>query len=288
MSKGPLIRILGALRNEPWAIRASALDEMIRLAERREVEIEAMRPAPLPHALSRQMERETWETPKPYVRDGVMVIPVVGPLFAYASWLNDLCGAMSYDMLAQAFNDGLNNPKVRAILFVHDSPGGQVTGCGEFADMIFRARGTKPIVNYVNGSCCSASYWVAAPGDGIVVAPTAMVGCLGVAGSIRDTSEAEKKIGIRTIEIVSTQTPHKRPDPKTDEGFAQLLRMIDSTAEVFLGDVAKYRGVDRKAVDSRFGKGAVFVGAEAVAAGLADDVGTFEDVLATLVDAASD
>ena len=43
MSKGPLIRILGALRNEPWAIRASALDEMIRLAERREVEIEAMR-----------------------------------------------------------------------------------------------------------------------------------------------------------------------------------------------------------------------------------------------------
>lgn len=288
MSKGPLIRILGALRNEPWAIRASALDEMIRLAERKDVEFEALRPQAPPSAISRQMERETWQNPTPYVRDGILIIPVVGPLFAYASWLNDICGAMSYDTLANAFTEGVNNPKVRGVMFVHDSPGGQVTDCGEFANMIYQARGTKPIISYVNGSCCSASYWLASAGDGIVVSPTSMVGCLGVAGSIRDTSEAEKKIGIRTIEIVSTQTPHKRPDPKSDEGFAQLLKMIDSTAEVFLSDVATYRGVDRKTVDAKFGKGAVFVGAEAVAAGLADDVGSFEDVLAALVDASND
>lgn len=285
MSKLPLIRVLGALRNEPWAIRKDALVEMIKLAERQDVILDALRPhAPerQRHALSRQMEREVWDTDKPYVRDGIQVIPVVGPLFAYASWLNEICGAVSYDTLAHVFNEAVANPKIKAIVFLHDSPGGQVTDCGELAEMIFNARSIKPIIAYVNGSCCSASLWLAAATSGITVSPTAVIGCLGVAGTIVDVSEAQKKMGIREIEIVSTQTPYKRPDPKTDEGFNQLLAMIDATAEVFLDDVARFRGVDRATVDSRFGKGDVFVGKHAVTAGLADDVGTFEQVMDSL------
>lgn len=285
MTKGPLIRIVATLRTEVWAIQAGALEEMIRRAERMPVEFNALLPgdpARKRNALSRQMERDSWSAARPYVRDGVAVIPILGPIMAYASWLNDLCGVTSYDVIADAFNTAVADASVKAVLFAIDTPGGMVTDCPELAEMIRNARGTKPIIAHVSGLCCSAGYWLASACDEIVVASTAVTGCLGVAMSVTDTSALEKAAGIKTIEIVSTQTPYKRPDVTTDDGRAQVLRMIDATAEVFLDDVALNRGVDRKVVDAKFGKGDVFVGKAAIEAGLADACHSFEHVIGEL------
>jgi ClpP class serine protease len=302
MTKGPLIHVASALRGQPWAITQPALSEMLRIADRAPVNIQALAPkmdrmqrqsrkgatalrpraGKAPGALSRDMQRDAWDADRPYIRDGVAVIPIVGPLFAYASWLTDLCGAMSYDVIADSFFTALDNDKVKAILFSIDSPGGQVTDCSELAAMIAGARGTKPVLAYVGGACCSAAYWLASATDGIVVSSTAMLGCLGVVGTIRDTRAAEEKLGIKSYEIVSSQTPNKRPDVATDDGYSQILAEITDLADVFLNDVATYRGVTRQVVDDQYGKGAVFIGRKAVTAGLAEDVGSFEAVLESL------
>jgi len=301
-NKGPLIHVAAALRGQPWAITETALGEMLRIADRAPVNIQSLAPkmdrmqrqsrkgsAALPGkakrsigALSREMTRDAWDVDRPYVRDGVCVIPIIGPLFAYSSWLTDICGAMSYDVIADSFSRALDNDKIKAILFMIDSPGGQVTDCAELAAMIAGGRGRKPIVAYVGGACCSAAYWLASATDGIVASSTAMVGCLGVVGTMRDMRGAEEKLGIKTYEIVSSQTPNKRPDPATEAGYEQILTEITDLAAVFLADVAMYRDVDLKVVNDNYGQGAVFIGQKAVAAGMVEEIGTFEAVLEQL------
>jgi capsid assembly protease len=70
----------------------------------------------------------------------------------------------------------------------------------------------------------------------------------------------------------------------TDSGRAAIQAIADDTAAVFIAQVAAYPGLSTEVVGSeQFGQGAVFIGAKAVDAGLADEVATFDDVFAELV-----
>jgi hypothetical protein len=83
-------------------------------------------------------------------------------------------------------------------------------------------------------------------------------------------------------EIVSAQSPNKRPDVTTGEGRALMQEMVDAHAQVFIDDVAAFRGMTSDAVISDWNGGAVFIGAQAVERGMADSVGTMEEVIAGL------
>jgi ClpP class serine protease len=143
-------------------------------------------------------------------------------------------------------------------------------------------RGKKPIVAYVGGMGASAAYWIASAADKIVAAPTAQLGSIGVIATYTDDRKAQEASGKTAISIVSSQSPKKNPDPSTDDGRAQIQQRIDAMARVFIGSVAENRGVSAAKVIADFGKGDVFVGADAVAAGLADEIGNFEAVVAEL------
>ena len=127
-----------------------------------------------PEAIAKEMGRDMKNTYAVSTRGGVAVIPVTGPLFRHANLLTAICGATSYELLAQDFNKALNDPNISAILFDVDSPGGEVNGCSELADMIYKARGKKPIIAYASGSCCSGAYWIASACDKIMAADTAI------------------------------------------------------------------------------------------------------------------
>ena len=87
-----------------------------------------------PEAIAKEMGRDMKNTYAVSTRGGVAVIPVTGPLFRHANLLTAVCGATSYELLAQDFNKALNDPNISAILFDVDSPGGEVNGCSELAD----------------------------------------------------------------------------------------------------------------------------------------------------------
>ncbi|MBQ8436034.1 MAG: S49 family peptidase, partial [Alphaproteobacteria bacterium] len=162
------------------------------------------------------------------IRDGIAVIRVSGPLFRYANLFTKICGATSYELLAQDFNKALQDINIKGILLDVDSPGGEVNGCSEIADMIFNARGKKPIMTYASGYCCSGAYWIASACDKILASDTAILGSIGV------VSIFEKDDENKTIEIVSSQSPNKRPNINTDEGRAKIQARIDELAEVFI------------------------------------------------------
>lgn len=80
-------------------------------------------------------------------------------------FLTYVLGGTALDILAKDFRTALENSDVRAIILDFDSPGGIAVGPAEMADMIFNARGNKPIISYVGRNCCSAAYWLASAAD---------------------------------------------------------------------------------------------------------------------------
>lgn len=262
------MRALHALINAPWCITEDSLKLIVQVAKRENPDVAAV---------EAQLGRKLEYTRTVTERGGVATIPVDGPIFRKANLFTQMSGATSLEILAKDFHAALHNPQVRAILLAIDSPGGEATGVNEFAEIVYQARGQKPIVAYVEGLGASAAYWIASACDEIVCDATAMLGSIGVVAAMDSPDNSGEE-----IVFVSTQSPNKRPDLRTDEGKLQVQSLIDATADVFIAAVARNRGVSTEHVEKRFGAGGLKLGADAVEAKLADRLGSYEQALAEL------
>lgn len=251
--------------SQPWAITGDMLKTISAIARRENDSVEAVQAR-----LGRPLQNARSVT----MRGDVAVIPVTGPVFRYGNLFTEVSGATSLEVLAKDHATALDNPAVKTIVLYLDTPGGQANGIAEFAQMV-RESG-KQVIAYVANQAASAGYWIAAAAHRVVMSKTAMVGSIGAVISI-DPRRSEG-----AIEIVSSQSPNKRVDVTTDAGRQQVQAMIDGLAQVFVDDVAKYRGVSSADVIAKFGGGGMFLAAEAVALGMADEVGTFEGLIAGL------
>jgi capsid assembly protease len=263
------MKIWNRLSGEPWAITETALQTILEIATR---ENES------PQAVAAKLGRNLQNTYSVMERDGVAIIPVTGPLFRYANLFTSISGASSYELIARDFTVALENPQIKGIIIDIDSPGGEVNGVSELSNMVYAARGKKPVVAYASGDAASGAYWIASAADEIVVSETSALGSIGVVGMYRGKSGKQSE----DVEIVSSQSPHKRLDPQTDEGRARLQLRIDSMADVFISTIARNRDVAPQIVQTHYGGGDVMIGARAVEAGLADRVGSLEQLIQEL------
>lgn len=263
------MRIWNRLAGEPWAITETALHTILEIAAR---ENES------PQAVAAKLGRNLQNTYSVTERDGVAIIPVTGPLFRYANLFTMISGASSYELIARDFTAALENPQIKGIILDIDSPGGEVNGVSELSNMVFAARGKKPVVAYASGDAASGAYWIASAADEIVVSETSALGSIGVVGMYQGKSGKSAE----AVEIVSSQSPHKRLDPTTDDGRSRLQIRIDSMADVFIETIARNRNVSAENVQNHYGGGDVMIGAKAVSAGLADRVGSLEGLIAEL------
>lgn len=255
--------------SRPWLMTGDALDSLMAVADRQgDVQ-----------ALEARLGRSLDNTRNVTVREGVAVIPVTGPIFRYANLFTDISGATSTQVLATDFQAAFDDPAIKAIIPVFDTPGGEATGINELGDLIYQMRGRKPVVAYVSGMAASAGYWIASAADEVVVDDTAQLGSVGVVLSLR---KREDRPGEKTYEIVSTNAPNKRPDLETEAGREQLQTRTDELASVFLDKVARNRGIPRGEVNDRFRQGGIATGALAVEAGMADRLGSLESLITEL------
>lgn len=263
-------RLFNLACQQAWAIQPDALQMILEIVSREN--------QPDFEAVAAKKAARMDGTDQARIRNGVSIIPVLGPIVRRADFFSEISGATSVESLARDFNAALNDPLVHSILFEFDSPGGEATGISEFANMISAARGKKPMVAFVDGMAASAAYWIASATDEIVTADTALLGSIGVVAKIAnpDTKKASD------VKFISSQSPNKQANPLTEKGAAQYQALVDHMAEVFIATVAANRGVSEETVLSDFGQGGVLVGRRAVEAGLADKLGSFESTLSDL------
>ena len=259
-------KVLDFILSQPWAIQPDALQTIVSIACRNN---EA------PELLETKLGKPLRNTRAVEIRGNTAVIPVMGPIFRYANIFTEISGATSLEVLARDFQTAVDSKAVENIVLNIDSPGGMAAGIAEFAALIRSSE--KPVYGYVGDLAASAGYWVAAATKQIFMAKTAMVGSIGavVNARMKDSASGE-------IEIVSAQSPKKRMDPGTKEGRAELQAMIDTLAQIFIDDVAEFRGVAVEKVLADFGQGGMKIGVDALAAGMADGITTFETLIAGL------
>lgn len=268
-------RVLRTISGEVWAIQPDWLQSIWRIAQGGgDLEAAAHRRAQL-------AEDEFETTAEMTIQDGVARIPLFGPTFPRANLMTELSGATSLRHFAMQLAQALEREDVRQILLEVDSPGGVVPGVDETAQLIAEANARKPVTAYVVGAAASAAYWLVSAAGEIVTAATGELGSIGVVAAVAVQEEPDAN-GMRGIEIVSSNAPDKRPDPRTDDGRATILDRLDAIERIFIDRVAANRGVSREAVIRDFGGGGLLTGADAVAAGMADRVGTLDSTIGEL------
>lgn len=221
----------------------------------------------------------------PFMRteDGVAIITVTGSLVNRGAWIGSYSGMTSYEGLNHQVSTAANDPRIRAILLDLESPGGQAVGAFEAADVVRAAAAKKPVTAVVNGMAASAAYAIASAATRIVTTPTGISGSIGVVVLHADHSEALAKAGIKPTLIFSgaKKVDGNPYETLTKGARADIQAESDRFYELFVQGVAKGRkNLTDKAI--RATEAQIFIGKDAVSAGLADAVGTFESALAEL------
>jgi signal peptide peptidase SppA len=210
--------------------------------------------------------------------DGVAVVPVEGPLFDRGWSFLGLVDFEGYDTVAARVRAAMADREARAVVLQFDSPGGMVAGCADGARAIRAAAdgAGKPLVAHADELCASAAYWLATAADRIVVPDTGTAGSVGVIAAFPDASARLEREGLRVHVITSgaAKADGHSAVPMSPEARARLQAEVDQLAGVFAADVARRRRMTADAV--RALEARVFIGGEAVRAGLADDVGNLD------------
>jgi signal peptide peptidase SppA len=209
------------------------------------------------------------------------VVTVEGELVNRGAWIGADSGLTSYEGVSTQITRAAIDPKVSSIILDIDSPGGQAVGAFELGSLVHKVNAEKPVTALVDGMAASAAYAMASGAGRIVTIPSGLVGSIGVVLLHLDMSEKLAKAGIAPTLIYAGA--HK-VDGNPFEALPEAVRTdlqaeVDTFYEAFVAGVAAGRPQLTEAA-IRATEARIFMGPAAVAAGLADAVGTLDDVLA--------
>jgi capsid assembly protease len=211
----------------------------------------------------------------------VAVIPVYGLIMHRPSMDLSGPGGTSCQVLSRRLREAVNDPNISAIVMDVDSPGGDTDGVDELATEIYNARKQKKITAVSNCLNASAAYYLSCQASEVVVSPSSMTGSIGVYCVHEDDSEMLTKLGVKLslIKFGDNKAEGNRYESLTAAAREHLQEMVDTFGGMFEKAVARGRGVSRDEVHSKFGQGRVFDAKTAVKIGMADRVGTLDEVL---------
>ncbi|MEO1721000.1 MAG: S49 family peptidase [Pseudomonadota bacterium] len=213
------------------------------------------------------------------VESGVAIVSIVGGIGTAGALGARLGMYPSARSVAAAVKAAADDPEVRSIMLDVSSPGGSVSELQEAVAAIRAAAGKKRLEAYVGGSGASAAYWLAAAAQKITASETAMLGSIGVVMAV-EHRDCPAPDGSQRHVIVSKNAGMKRPDPTTEDGRSALQKNVDALEAIFVSSVAKSRRMTPQAI--RALDGALMIASDAIKAGLADKIGSRDDVLRSL------
>ena len=221
------------------------------------------------------------------VRNGVAIIPMKGVISQRMNMMADVSGGTSSELLAQDITAAADDPKISAIVIDGDTPGGAVAGTPGAAAALFRARQIKPTALLVGELAASAGYWIGSAAEQVYMAsPVAQAGSIGVISRHVSKARALEAAGVDVTEIYAGKYKAVGSDAKrlSDEDKAVIQDKVDTLYSIFVNDVARYRGRSVEQVLSDMAEGRVFIGQQAIDAGLADGFRTMDELVVEMKD----
>lgn len=209
---------------------------------------------------------------------GVAVLSVEGVLAPKANLFMRVSGGASTQLLTKQVESAIADPRVRGLILQVDSGGGSALGVPELSDTIRELAAVKPIVTVTDGVMASGAYWLGSAANAVFGSGTTVqVGSIGVVMTHNYTPNASNS---QTTEITAGR--YKRmatsAKPLDEEATAYLQQMVDHIYGVFVDAVALNRGASIESVLEHMADGRVFIGQQAVDAGLLDGFATVDQV----------
>jgi signal peptide peptidase SppA len=196
--------------------------------------------------------------------------------------LDSLFGFGNYEDVQARFDAAVTDPSIDAILLEIDSPGGEAAGAFDLADKIYAARGSKPVWAIANDSAFSAAYAIGSAADKLFLTRTGGVGSIGVLAAHVDQSGYDEKQGVKvtTLFAGTRKNDFNAHEPLSEDAAGFLQAEVNRLYGLFVDTVSRNRSISADTV--RATEAGLFFGDDAVKAGLADGVGTFESAVQSL------
>jgi signal peptide peptidase SppA len=207
----------------------------------------------------------------------IAVIPIQGSLGNDSFWSDT-----TYAFLQDAVEKAANNPEIGEIILLVDSPGGEVAGLPETADVINAATKVKTVTAVVSGIAASAAYWLASQATSIVLTPSGEVGSVGVLMVHADITKMLDKAGVKLTPISAGKykTEFFPFTPLTEEAQKSAQEGIDALYGQFLSTIARGRGsrVTAEMKANNYGDGRMLSASDAYNGGLVDKVASVREL----------
>ncbi len=178
------------------------------------------------------------------------------------------------DETVKALDAAAKDDEIRAVVLRVNSPGGGAQPSDKIWRAVSRVRAKKPIVVSMADYAASGGYYVASGANAIVAEPATLTGSIGVFFLRPSFSGVYQKleIGSELIERGAYAGVSSGDRPMTAEQQARTDSFIEASYADFLARVSAGRGISTEAADA-LGRGRVWLGSDAFARKLTDEVG---------------
>ncbi|MBR1576697.1 MAG: signal peptide peptidase SppA [Bacteroidales bacterium] len=179
---------------------------------------------------------------------------------------------------------------VKAVVFRVNSPGGSVLASEKIRTEVDLLKAAKPVVASYGNYAASGGYWISSGCGHIFSDPTTLTGSIGVFSMIPDFSKTVKDIAHVTYTPVNS---NKHSDmmslmrPLDNEETAYMQASVERIYDRFVSLVAEGRNLTYEFVDN-VAQGRVWTGRDALSIHLVDEIGTLEDAIRWVAEAAVD
>ncbi|WP_128003457.1 S49 family peptidase [Piscinibacter defluvii] len=219
------------------------------------------------------------------VHDGVALFSMSGVIGPKANLLMEISGGTSAQLLRNEIMTAAQDPKVKAGILYGDTPGGNVLGIAEGAAAWKAFAEQKPAATFSDGMLASAGYWWGSAASRVYISgPMVNVGSIGVRTEHVDTSMAEAQRGVKRTIIKAGRYKAAGDGPLDPKTLEYKQAQVDYLYSLFVDAVAANLGVDVETVLQDMADGRVFIGQQAIDAGLVHGFTSLEDLLAQMAE----
>ncbi|MGF1694815.1 signal peptide peptidase SppA [Vibrio lamellibrachiae] len=208
--------------------------------------------------------------------DDIAVVVASGAIMDGKQSRNNVGGDTTASLLRQARNDS----KVKAVVLRVDSPGGSAFASEVIRNEIDALRAAnKPVVVSMSSLAASGGYWISMSADKIVAQPTTLTGSIGIFSVITTFEKGLNNLGVYSDGIGTSPFSGVGVTTGMSQGASDAFQLgIEHGYNRFVGLVSANRDISLETMES-IAEGRVWTGQDALAHGLVDKMGDFDDAI---------
>lgn len=191
----------------------------------------------------------------------------------------------NHTFIIDSLNALIDDTSSKGLILFIDSPGGSVYHTDEIYLKLLEYKNTgRPIYASFGSTAASGGYYIACAADKIICNRNTITGSIGVImQNVMDMSGLYEKLGIKieTITAGKNKAMGNGTEPLTDEQREILQSMLDETHNQFIEVVATGRHLSFEEA-SKLADGRIYTAKQALANGLVDEIGNFDDTLSII------